>query len=74
MIEKSIKKILLILFLYFIYKRINRIFIKKVVVAYGLNNNYIFQTYISITTINKFRWKKLFDNNLNNYLIYSMIL
>ena len=51
MIEKSIKKILLILFLYFIYKRINRIFIKKVVVAYGLNNNYIFQTYISIISI-----------------------
>ena len=51
MIEKSIKKFLLILFLYFIYKRINRIFIKKVVVAYGLNNNYIFQTYISIISI-----------------------
>lgn len=51
MVEKQINKIFLILFLCFVYKRINKIFTKKIVVAYGLNNNYIFQTYISIISI-----------------------
>jgi lipopolysaccharide biosynthesis glycosyltransferase len=51
MIRKSIIKIIVIVFLSFIYKYFNGIFIRKISVAYGLNNKYFLQTYISIISI-----------------------
>lgn len=51
MIRKSKKKIILIAFLFFIYKNCNGIIFRKISVAYGLNNSYFLQTYISIISI-----------------------
>ena len=51
MIKKEINKFLFFIVLCLIYIYLSNAFIKKISVAYGLNNNYFFQTYISIISI-----------------------
>ena len=60
MIRESKNKIIAIVFLLFIYKYFNGILIRKISVAYGLNNKYFLQTYISIISILENSFPKTF--------------